>query len=116
MTQSRFKRMLIKYLPTVFSVIVLLVFWQYACEYYKISENLIPTPSSIVQSTADALPTLLPAALITTQETVIGFSIAIVVGILLGVIFHVCKLVKSALFPLLCAAQTMPLISIAPIF
>ncbi|RIY28237.1 ABC transporter permease, partial [Bifidobacteriaceae bacterium WP022] len=58
MTQSRFKRMLIKYLPTVFSVIVLLVFWQYACEYYKISENLIPTPSSIVQSTADALPTL----------------------------------------------------------
>lgn len=116
MTQSRFKRMLIKYLPTVFSVIVLLVFWQYACEYYKISENLIPAPSSIVQSTADALPTLLPAALITTQETVIGFSIAIVVGILLGVIFHICKLVKSALFPLLCAAQTMPLISIAPIF
>lgn len=116
MTQSRLKRMLLKYLPTIISVIILLILWQIACIYSGISQNLIPTPTSIAEATVEALPTLWPAALITTQETLIGFALAILVGILLGVAFHVFKLIKSALFPLLCAAQTMPLISIAPIF
>lgn len=116
MTQSRLKRTFLTHLPTLISVAIILVIWQLACQYSGISQNLIPTPTSIIEATFDALPTLLPAALVTTQETVIGFSLAIVIGVLLGVAFHVFKLVKSALFPLLCAAQTMPLISIAPIF
>ncbi len=116
MTQSRSKHTLLTYLPTLISVVIILLIWQFACQYSGISQNLIPTPIAIAQSTIDALPTLLPAALVTTQETVIGFALAIICGILLGVFFHISKLIKSALFPLLCAAQTMPLISIAPIF
>lgn len=116
MTQSRSKRTLLTYLPTLISVVIILLIWQFACQYFGISQNLIPTPIAIAQSTVDALPTLLPAALVTTQETLIGFALAIICGILLGVFFHISKLIKSALFPLLCAAQTMPLISIAPIF
>ena len=116
MTQSRLKTTLAKCLPTVISIAIVLILWQFACQYYKISPNLIPAPTSIAQDTIESFPTLLPSALITTQETVIGFALAIICGILLGVFFHVSKLVKSALFPLLCAAQTMPLISIAPIF
>lgn len=116
MARSRLKNILIKYLPTPISIVIVLVLWQLACECNKISENLIPTPTSIAKATIETLPTLFPAVLITAQETIIGFSLAIIIGILLGVTFHVFKLVKSALFPLICAAQTMPLISIAPIF
>lgn len=116
MTRSRLKNMLLKYLPTPIAVVFLLLLWQFSCEYFKISENLIPTPISVIQETFESFPSMLPAILATTQEAVIGFGISIIVGILLGVLFHVVKLLKYALFPLLCAAQTMPLISIAPIF
>ena len=116
MTHSRWKTILHHYLPTVISIITLLIFWQFSCEYSKIPENSIPTPTAIAQATYDVWPQLWPATLATIEETVIGFSLAIACGILLGVLFHVCKLVHAALFPLLCAAQTLPLISIAPLF
>lgn len=116
MTQLRWKRLFKNYLPTVISIIAFLVIWQFSCEFYKIPENSIPTPIVIAQATYEVWPQLWPATLATIEETVIGFSIAIISGILLGVLFHVCRLVHAALFPLLCAAQTLPLISIAPIF
>ncbi len=116
MTHSRLKHVIFKYLPTVISVILFFTLWQLACMYYKLSENLIPSPLAIADATNDTWPTLIPATIVTSQETVIGFLLAIFLGILLGVGFHVCKPLHSALFPLLCAAQTLPLISIAPIF
>lgn len=116
MTHARWKTLLHNYLPTVISIITLLIVWQFSCEFYNIPENSIPTPTAIAKATCEVWPQLWPATLATIKETIVGFSLAIVSGILLGVLFHVCKLVHAALFPLLCAAQTLPLISIAPLF
>lgn len=116
MIWSRCKTLLRATLPTLGTVVVLVLAWQIACQTTGISENLIPSPSTIVEASWQSLPTLLPATFVTTQETLIGFVIAIIVGILLGVLFHVVSLIRAALFPLVYAAQTMPLIAIAPIF
>ncbi len=52
----------------------------------------------------------------TFTEGVAGFLIACLAGVLLGVGIHCSRTAYAALFPLLTAAQTLPLISIAPLF
>ena len=46
----------------------------------------------------------------------VGFLFAVTCGILIGILLYCSRIADAALFPLLSAAQTMPLISIAPLF
>lgn len=116
MTQVRNRSIMRSILPTVGTVAILLIIWQCACDYTHISEHLIPSPSVIFQASLQASPTLWTAILVTTEEALIGFGLAILSGICIGILFHVAHTLRAALFPLIYAAQTMPLIAIAPIF
>ncbi|MDY4677818.1 ABC transporter permease [Bifidobacterium tsurumiense] len=103
-------------LPTVTAVLLILIVWQIWVSRAGISPNVLPSPIAIGQALVDSWPSLWPAAQVTALESFVGFVLAIACGIALGMAFYVSRTLKSALFPLLYAAQTMPLISIAPLF
>lgn len=90
--------------------------WEVWIRLSAVSAQLVPAPSSVARAMIAALPTLAPASLVTTLEGIVGFAIAIVLGILTGVALYCSHTANRALFPLLYAAQTMPLITIAPLF
>ena len=56
------------------------------------------------------------ATAITTYEAITGFLIAAVAGVLIGIGLYVSKTLYRGIYPLLAAAQTIPLITIAPLF
>ncbi|EFA23711.1 ABC transporter, permease protein [Bifidobacterium gallicum DSM 20093 = LMG 11596] len=98
------------------TVALLLVVWQVWVSLAHVSETMISSPVQIVQAIVTSWPTLWPATWVTLYEGVIGFLLACALGVLLGIGIHCSRTAYAALFPLLAAAQTLPLISIAPLF
>lgn len=103
-------------IPTVIAVVLLLVIWEAWVRIGNVPSIMIAAPSEIAQATVETWSTLWPATQVTLIEGSIGFLFAVLFGILIGILLYCSRIANAALFPLLSAAQTMPLISIAPLF
>lgn len=104
------------WLPCAITVLGLLMVWQIGVMASKASERIISSPSQIWDALVYNWPQLSLSAYVTAFEAISGFLIAIVVGILLGVGLFLSKILYSSLYPLLVGAQTLPIITIAPLF
>lgn len=102
--------------PTFVAVFVLLTGWEAWVHLRDIPPNVIPAPSQILLATIDTWPTLGPATWVTAIEGYVGFVFAVCAGIALGIGLYTSRIAHKALFPLLYAAQTLPLIAITPLF
>lgn len=116
MAENRTERWWRKALPTALTVGGLLVAWELCVRIGGVSERTLAAPSQIVASMIRTWPDLMVAAAITTLEAVAGFLIAVLAGVVIGIGLHLSKTLNRAVSPLLVAAQTIPLITIAPLF
>lgn len=113
---ARFARTLKRRIPTLIAVVLLLAIWEAWVRIGHVPSTMISAPSQIVEATIDTWPTLGPATAVTAFEGVIGFLFAIAAGVLIGIALYCWRTFNAAFYPLLAAAQTLPLISIAPLF
>lgn len=102
--------------PPAFTVGGLLIVWEIAVDAGHISQRVLVSPSQIAASIIKTWPDLWEATAITTYEAITGFLIAAVAGVLIGIGLYVSKTLYRGIYPLLAAAQTIPLITIAPLF
>ena len=100
--------------PPAVTVGGLLIVWEIAVDAGHISQRVLASPSQIAASIVKTWPDLWEATAITTYEAITGFLIAAVAGVLIGIGLYVSK--TRGIYPLLAAAQTIPLITIAPLF
>ena len=121
--QPTAKAALRRCLPTVAAVVVLLAVWEVwartAANSPAVADNPSRkpvSPSEILAATMRTWPTLWPAAKATAYEGFVGFAIAALLGVAFGMLFHCSRTLAAAFSPLLAAAQTLPLIAIAPLF
>jgi putative hydroxymethylpyrimidine transport system permease protein len=102
-------------------IVVLLGLWELAARWDLIADALnikpylIPAPSDVGESLWNDRALLAEDALVTAQEVVLGFAIALVVGFAFAVVLHLSDTLRRAFYPLLVASQTVPVIAIAPI-
>jgi ABC-type nitrate/sulfonate/bicarbonate transport system permease component len=54
--------------------------------------------------------------LVTVQEIVLGFLLALVMGVGLGVLLHSSRMIERAVYPWLVVSQLVPIPAIAPVF
>ncbi len=102
--------------PPAVTVSGLLIVWEIAVDADHISQRVLASPSQIAASIVKTWPDLWEATAITTYEAITGFLIAAVAGVLIGIGLYVSKTLYRGIYPLLAAAQTIPLITIAPLF
>ena len=102
--------------PPAVTVGGLLIVWEIAVDAGHISQRVLASPSQIAASIVKTWPDLWEATAITTYEAITGFLIAAVAGVLIGIGLYVSKTLYRGTYPLLAAAQTIPLITIAPLF
>lgn len=102
--------------PPAVTVSGLLIVWEIAVDAGHISQRVLASPSQIAASIIKTWPDLWEATAITTYEAITGFLIAAVAGVLIGIGLYVSKTLYRGIYPLLAAAQTIPLITIAPLF
>lgn len=110
------RRWLHKMLPPAITIGALLAFWQLAADAGLVSELTLSSPATILSSTIATWPDLMSAIAVTTGEALAGFAISVVVGIAIGTGLYSSATANRAFYPLLVAAQTIPLITIAPLF
>ncbi|BDR53599.1 ABC transporter substrate-binding protein [Bombiscardovia nodaiensis] len=108
--------MLRRLLAPLLALAALLALWQAWVSWGGISERVLSSPSQIAQATLDTWPDLMEATSITALEGFLGFLLATGLGLLLGIGLYCWQTFHDAFYPLIAAAQMVPLITIAPLF
>ena len=92
-----------------------LVLWQAICMVFNVSEFIFPSPWRIVEQTLEHRWTILGHAWRTFWVTMVGFGIAIVVGVLLGFLMGSSRLAYNAMYPLMTGFNALPKAAFVPI-
>jgi len=100
--------------PWVLLVAILLV-WQVICSALSVSEFIFPSPMRIAQQLVEFHSEILRHAWRTLWVTMVGFGIAIVVGVLLGFLIGSSRLAYAAIYPLMTAFNALPKAAFIPI-
>jgi NitT/TauT family transport system permease protein len=110
------KLLLLPALRPFLLIILLLVLWDVAIRIFKIPAYLIPRPEEVVRQLIGEWNNLLKQSWKTTQATLGGFALTIVIGIPLAMVIAYSRLVESYVYPLLVFSQSIPKVAIAPLF
>jgi NitT/TauT family transport system permease protein len=76
---------------------------------------ILPRPSQVAIALVTEANQLVPAALTTAEEIVLGFLLAVAIGVPLAVALASSRWVEDTLFPLVLSAQIVPKVALAPI-
>jgi ABC-type nitrate/sulfonate/bicarbonate transport system permease component len=110
-----------RYVAPVCVILALLAAWELGARWDLISnalsieDFLIPAPSDIVTSLWEDRSLLLSDGWVTLQEVLLGFAIAAAAGVAFALLIHLSETVRRAVYPLLVASQTIPIVILAPI-
>ena len=110
-----------KYLAPIVVILVLVGVWELAARWdwisnaLNIEDFLVPAPSDIAKSLWEDRSLLSSNAWVTLKEVLLGFAIAAVAGIGFALLIHLSGTARRAVYPLLVASQTIPIVILAPI-
>ena len=101
-------------LPIV-ALAVLIGLWWLATIVFHIQSFLLPSPADVVRSFAGTPGYLLQQAGWTLLETLIGYAIAAVAGLLVAMVLTAIRPLQQAMLPLLVAVNSVPKVAVAPL-
>lgn len=96
--------------------LALLALWEISVEVSGIQSFLLPAPSAILGQLAAKPGWYIHHAYYTLYETVLGFALAVVTGVLIAVGIVYSRLLDRTLFMLLITMNAVPKIAVAPLF
>lgn len=100
--------------PLLFTL-VLLVLWEIACRVFSLPATVLPTPIAIAKAMVQYWPAIWQNGLQTLMTTLLGFGLAIVFGLALGIGIGWSKLIYGALYPVMIAFNAIPKVAVVPI-
>jgi NitT/TauT family transport system permease protein len=96
-------------------LVATLVVWQAVCSLFNVSDFIFPSPIRVAEQMWEHRTTILGHAWRTFWVTMVGFGIAIVVGVLLGFLMGSSRLAYNAMYPLMTAFNALPKAAFVPI-
>ena len=105
----------LRVLPVVLIPAAVIGIWQLYCSVADVNPQILPTPWRILSELFSFRDIALDHTAETVKETAVGFSSAIAFAVLVAVVMDQIGWLRRALYPLLLASQTIPIIAIAPL-
>jgi NitT/TauT family transport system permease protein len=110
-----------RYLPwfsTLVAVIVMVIIWKLVIAIFDVSEFVLPQPEDVVSGMGDLINSngFWTDVRVTLTETLVGFGIALVLGISLGTLLGRVVWLEQALRPVIVASQVVPKVALIPLF
>jgi ABC-type nitrate/sulfonate/bicarbonate transport system permease component len=99
--------------PALF--LLTLAFWQGAATWRHVPAWLLPTPWRVAQTLWRARALIGANTAVTLEETLIGFGLAVLLGVALAVAIHLWATLARVVVPWLVVSQTVPLLAFAPL-
>jgi NitT/TauT family transport system permease protein len=89
--------------------------WELACRLFRVPTFVLPAPSDALAAMIEFWPGIWLNAQFTLINTLIGFGLAVVFGVILGVAVGASPLLYRALNPLLIGFNSIPKVAVVPI-
>jgi ABC-type nitrate/sulfonate/bicarbonate transport system permease component len=102
-------------IPAVILFAALLGVWELVIVVTNQPDYILPPFWQVASSAVDQSDILLPALWVTLKEVVLGFIVAVVVGMALAIGIVHSRTVERAVLPVVIASQAIPVIAIAPV-
>lgn len=109
------KNIVFNFYSVLFFIFILAV-WETVSRTDLVPEYILPAPTKIVLSVFINFRIYWFDLLITIIETLSGFLIAIVLGFITAILMDASRIINKILYPLLITSQTIPIITLAPLF
>ena len=102
-------------IPALALLAALVLLWQWYASQPDIDAQILPTPLAVWGVLVGQRDILWEHMLVTLQETLIGFALALAAGVAFGTLIDFSPWLRRAIYPLLVASQTIPIITLAPL-
>ena len=109
------RRLLAEYVVPAVTLAGVLLAWEAATRAFRIPRFIMPAPSAIFSEGWEWRYRFIGHTWVTLYETLGGFALSMLVGVPLAVLIVYSPTLKSALYPLIVLAQSVPKIAIAPV-
>lgn len=103
------------YLYPIVTFLSIIILWQVIVEIKDIPQYILPTPIDILKVFIKDYQNLFDNTMVTLYETILGFSLALILALTIGVVMDFLPIVRKCLYPILLVSQTIPTITIAPL-
>jgi ABC-type nitrate/sulfonate/bicarbonate transport system permease component len=100
--------------PLIFGLLVLAL-WQGYVAVSGVGEAIVPSPVEVGRALVRDRSVLLSSAGTTVAEILLGYAVAIVVGIALATAVSSSRLIERAVYPWLVVSQMIPIPALAPV-
>src|SRR5262245_13723805 len=112
---SHFERHGAWIIPTI-SFLALLIVWEILVRAFKVPVYLLPAPTVVAEKMVSAFPLFLEETLHSVVAIVIGFALAVIVGIPAATLMIYSQWFRRSIYPVLLTAQVLPKVALAPLF
>jgi ABC-type nitrate/sulfonate/bicarbonate transport system permease component len=96
-------------------LVAILVAWEVAVRLTRTPQWLLPAPSAVARALIEDREMLFANALVTLSEVLLGFGLAVIAGISLGIAIYRSRTLDRVLYPLVIGSQTIPIPALAPL-
>lgn len=104
------------YFSSSIVIMGLIIFWQWAVFFFHIPQWILPAPNQIVMALFESFDVLFFHTKVTMGESLLGLLLAVFLAVFLALLMDSFTWVKKSLYPLLISSQTVPIITVAPLF
>jgi len=104
-----------RWLPPLLIVVAVLGAWEGYVHIFNVQKWLLPAPSVIAATIGDSIGLLSRHTLVTLEEVLVGFGLALAGGVVLASGITLSRTAERAIYPFVIASQTIPIIAIAPL-
>jgi len=102
-------------LTPVAVIVLMLIVWEAVCRAFSIPIFVLPPPSAVAVTLVKDFPGIWFNAQQTLITTILGFAVAVVVGMALGVIVGSSRLAYQGLYPVLIGFNSVPKVALVPL-
>lgn len=103
------------WIPAVIAFVTVVLLWEGAVRVFDIQAFVLPAPSVIVERFVSSASEIWPAGLNTLLEALVGLAGGTVLGVLVAFLTVRWVPVREGLMPFAIAANSIPIIALAPI-
>ena len=103
-------------LPPLLFAVAVLALWQLYVGVSAVKPSTLPAPTGVAKALWNDRSLLISNGWTTVQEIVLGYLVALVLGVSLAVTVSMSRVAERAVYPWLVISQTVPIPAIAPIF
>lgn len=112
--KRRLRSLLGLYLPPILPFAIFLAAW-WGVSLLGIPKYILPSPGQVLQELINPKWRWFPQILTTTQEVMGGFILAVLVGVLLGLVVSWSDTLSRTLMPIILFFNSMPKVAAAPL-